>query len=129
MANTLALGASAARLAGSSPAFRTKDIPDDFGANRETGQSPALGLRLALSRPRAHHPAEYSSMRTARPTARPPHPFFELRTHPLDMLPPCLIFLDGDRPADPLVARERRDVFPGRQRLRVRRERLAEIRR
>ena len=68
-----------------------------------------------------------SSMRTTRPAARPPHPFFELRAHPFDMLPPCLIFLDGDGPADPLVARELRDVFPGRQRLRVGRERLAEI--
>src|ERR1700676_2483501 len=66
-------------------------------------------------------------MRTARPAARPAHPFFELRAHPFDMLAPCLLFLDGDGPADPLVARERRDVFPGRQRLRVGRERLAEI--
>jgi len=43
------------------------------------------------------------------------------------MLPPCLIFLDGDGPADPLVARERRYVFPSRQCLRVGRERLSEI--
>jgi hypothetical protein len=43
------------------------------------------------------------------------------------MLPPGLIFFDGDGPADPLVARERRYVFPGRQRLRVRRKRLPEI--
>ena len=66
-------------------------------------------------------------MRTARPTARATHPFFELRTHPFDMLPPGLIFLDGDGPADPLVARERRYVFPGRQCLCVGRERLSEI--
>jgi len=43
------------------------------------------------------------------------------------MLPPCLIFLDGDGPADPLIARERRYVFPGRQCLRIGRERPAEI--
>jgi hypothetical protein len=43
------------------------------------------------------------------------------------MLPPGLIFLDGDGPADPLVARERRYVFPGRQCLRVGRQRLLEI--
>jgi len=67
-------------------------------------------------------------MRTARPAARPPHPFFELRADPFDMLPPCLIFLDGDGPADPLVARERRYVFPSRQCLRIGRERLSEIR-
>jgi hypothetical protein len=75
----------------------------------------------------ANHTTKCSSMRTARPAARPPHPFFELRAHPFDMLPPCLIFLDGDGPADPLVARERRYVFPGRQCLRVGRERLSEI--
>jgi hypothetical protein len=45
------------------------------------------------------------------------------------MLPPCLIFLDGDGPADPLVPRKRRYVFPDRQRLRVGRERLLEINR
>ena len=66
-------------------------------------------------------------MRTARPAARPPHPFFELRAQPFDMLPPRLIFLDGDGPADPLVTRERRYVFPSRQCLRVGRERLSEI--
>src|ERR1700756_2291541 len=71
--------------------------------------------------------SQCSSMRTARPAARPPHPLFELRANPFDMLPSRLIFLDGDGPADPLVARERRYVFPGRQCLRVRRDRLAEI--
>jgi len=68
-------------------------------------------------------------MRTARPAAWPPHPFFQLRAHPLDMLAPCLIFLDGDGPADPLVARERCYVFPGRQCLCVGRERFSEINR
>ena len=66
-------------------------------------------------------------MQTARPAARAPHSFFELRADPFDMLPPCLILLDGDGPADPLVAGERRNVLPGRQRLRVGRERLSEI--
>ena len=66
-------------------------------------------------------------MRTAGPAARPAHPFFELRAHPFDMLPPCLIFFDGDGPADPLVARERRYVFPCGPCLRVGRERLSEI--
>jgi hypothetical protein len=67
------------------------------------------------------------SMWTARPAARPPHPFLKLRAHPLDMLAPCLIFLDGDGPADPLVARERRYVFPHRPCLRVAGERFPEI--
>ena len=69
----------------------------------------------------------YSSMRAAGPAAWPAHPFFELRAHPFDMLPPCLIFFDGDGPADPLVARERRYVFPCSPCLRVGRERLLEI--
>jgi hypothetical protein len=75
----------------------------------------------------ASHAGECSSMRAAGPAARPSHPFFELRAHPFDMLPTCLIFLDGDGPADPLVARERRYVFPGRQRHRVGGERFSEI--
>jgi hypothetical protein len=67
------------------------------------------------------------SMRTARPAAGPPHPIFEFGTHSFDMLPPCLLSLDGDGPAYPLVARERRDVFPGRQNLCFGGERLSEI--
>jgi hypothetical protein len=43
------------------------------------------------------------------------------------MLPACLIFLDGDGPADPLVARERRYVFPGRECLRIELKRFSEI--
>src|ERR1700675_1672952 len=75
----------------------------------------------------ANQATERSSMRTARPAARPPHSFFELRAHPFDMLPPCLIFLDGDWPADPLVAPDRSYVFPSRQCLLVGRDRLSEI--
>jgi hypothetical protein len=66
-------------------------------------------------------------MQAAGPTARPPHPFFKLRAHPFDMLPPCLIFFDGDGPADPLVPREGRYVLPCRQCLRIGRKRLSEI--
>jgi hypothetical protein len=43
------------------------------------------------------------------------------------MLPPCLFLLDGYGPADPLVAREGRYVFPCRTGLGVGRERFAEI--
>lgn len=68
-----------------------------------------------------------SSMRTAGPATRPPHPFLQVRTDPLDVLPPCLLFFNGDRPADPLVPGKRRDVFPCRSCLRVRGERFAEI--
>lgn len=66
-------------------------------------------------------------MGAARPAARPPHPFFELRAHPFDMLAPCLIFLDGNGPADPLIAGERRYVFPCRPCLCVGCKRLSEI--
>jgi len=86
-----------------------------------------LGEYIGENRSNANQTTECSSMLTPRPAARPPHPFFELRAHPFDMLPPCLIFLDGDGPADPLVARERRYVFPCRECLRVGRERLLEI--
>jgi hypothetical protein len=66
-------------------------------------------------------------MWAAGPAAWPPHPFLKLRTHSFDMLPPCLIFLDGDGPANPLVACERRYVFPCRPCLRVGCERRSEI--
>jgi hypothetical protein len=88
---------------------------------------PSTDFVASNNRSNANQTTECSSMRTARPAARPPHPFFELRAHPFDMLPPCLISLDGDGPADPLVARERRYVFPSRQCLRVEHERFSEI--
>jgi hypothetical protein len=66
-------------------------------------------------------------VRATRPAAGPPHAFFKFRAHPFDVLPPRFIFLDGDGPADPLVARERRYVFPGSQRLRVEGKRISEI--
>ncbi len=68
-------------------------------------------------------------MATARPAAGPPAAFFELRAHPFDMLPSGLIFLDGDGPADPLVARERRNILPRCQRLRVGNKCFFQIRR
>ena len=88
---------------------------------------PSTDFVASNNRSNANQTTECSSMRTARPAARPPHPFFEFRAHPFDMLPPCPIILDGDGPADPLVARERRYVFPSRQCLRVGRDRLSEI--
>ena len=53
--------------------------------------------------------------------------FFELGAYSFDMLAPGVIFLDGDGPADPLVARERRYVFPGQQGLGVGCKRFSEI--
>ena len=107
---------------------------EDLGKHnvRIGGDSPEMPIPSTDSvppnnHPSANHTTECSSMRTARPAAWPPHPFFELRAHPFDMLPSGLIFLDGDGPADPLVARERRYVFPSHQCLRVGRERLSKI--
>src|SRR5580658_4454404 len=88
---------------------------------------PSTDFVASNDRSNANRATECSSMRTARPAARPPHPFFELRAHPFDMLPPCLIFLDGDGPANPLVACERRYVFPCRPCLRVGCKRRSEI--
>ena len=51
-------------------------------------------------------------MRTAGPAARPALAFPELFTRPLDMLSSCFGLFYGDGPADPFIARERRDVFP-----------------
>ena len=98
-----------------------------WAVNRPECRFLAQTSLASNNRSNANQTTECSSMWTAGPAARPPHPFFELRAHPFDMLPPCLIFLDGDGPADPLVARERRYVFPGRQCLRVGRKRLSEI--
>ena len=66
-------------------------------------------------------------MWAAGPAAWPPHSFLKLRAHSFDMLPPCLIFLDADGPANPLVACERCYVFPCRPCLSVGCERRSEI--
>src|ERR1700686_736661 len=53
-----------------------------------------------------------SAVRTARPATRPVGSFFKFRTYPLNVLPSGFRFLDGDNPADPLIAREWRNVLP-----------------
>ena len=65
-----------------------------FVGNSETGQ-----LRI-------------SAVRTAWPATRPAHSFLKFRTHPLDVLLSGFRFLDRDNPADPLIAREWRNVLP-----------------
>lgn len=61
----------------------------------------------------------FPSVRTAWPTTRPAHSFLKFRAYPLNVLPSGFRFLDGDNPADPLIARERRDVLPLCERGRV----------
>jgi hypothetical protein len=53
-----------------------------------------------------------SAVRTAWPAARPATSFFQLRADSLDVLLPGFRFLDGDSPADPLIAGERRNILP-----------------
>ena len=68
-------------------------------------------------------------MRTPRPAAGATLAFLELTPHALDVTPPRLGLLHGLDPTDPLVARERGDVLPGRKRLRVGQELLLQVRR
>jgi hypothetical protein len=70
-----------------------------------------------------------SAVRAAWPATRPPHSFFKFRAYPLNVLPSGFRFLDGDNPADPLIAREWRNVLPFCPRRRVRNENLSQIRR
>jgi len=46
-----------------------------------------------------------SAVRTAWPATRPAHSFFKFRAYTLNVLPSGFRFLDGDNPADPLIAR------------------------
>ena len=55
-------------------------------------------------------------MRATGPAAGAALAFFELLARPLDMFSPGFVLFDGDGPADPFIARERRDVFPGGER-------------
>lgn len=66
-------------------------------------------------------------MRATGPAAGAPDAFLQLGADPFDMLAPGLVFLDGDGPANPLVAGERGYVFPSRACLGVGSERFAEI--
>ena len=63
-----------------------------------------------------------SAVRTAWPATRPAHSFFKFRAYPLNVLPSGLRILDGDNPANPLIAREWRNILPLCPRRRVRNE-------
>ena len=68
-------------------------------------------------------------MDAADPTARTAYPLLEFRDNSPDVVLPRLRRLDGDRPADPLVASERRYVFPGRKSFWGSKQSLLQIRR
>ena len=63
-----------------------------------------------------------SAVRTAWPATRSAHSFFKFRAYTLNVLPSGFRFLDGDNPADPLIAREGRNILPFCPRGRVRNE-------
>src|SRR5262245_57172863 len=60
--------------------------------------------------------AMISTMRTARPTTGSPLSVFEAGTAPFDPVSSCFCFFGRLDPADPLIARERRNVLPRLQR-------------
>ena len=66
-------------------------------------------------------------MRTAWPATRPAHSFLEFRAYPFNVLPSGFRFLDGDNPADPLVAREWRNILPFGPRNGIGNENLSQI--
>jgi hypothetical protein len=67
----------------------------------------------------------FSTVRTAWPATRPAHSFLKFRAYPLNVLPSGFRFLDGDNPADPLIAREWRNILPFCPRHLVRNENLS----
>lgn len=68
-------------------------------------------------------------MRTAGPATRPAHTALELREGFFDTNIPCLFLSTGRYPADPLIARQRRDIFPNSQQRRGRNQGFLQIRR
>ena len=61
------------------------------------------------------------------PAAGAADALLQFRTDPLDVLLAGFGFFDGESPADPLVARERGDVFPGPARFGIGGERVAQV--
>src|ERR1700740_1886205 len=70
----------------------------------------------------------FSAVRTAAPAARPAHSFLKFRAYSLNVLSSRFRFLDGDNPADPLIASEWRNVLPFCPRHGVGNENLSQIR-
>src|SRR5688572_27165557 len=68
-----------------------------------------------------------STMRTAGPTTGPALTVFEAGTAPFDAAGSSFCFFGRLDPADPLVARERRNVLPRLQRFRVEDQSLFQV--
>jgi len=90
---------------------------------RLTGKVPAvLTFSTAALRPAISLADLFSAVRTAWPAARSAHSFLKFRAYSLNVLSSRFRFLDGDNPADPLIAREWRNILPFCPRRRVRNE-------
>ena len=107
---------------------RLQPLRSCFRGNRAFFSLRSLRL-CGNSRSRNLHVSRLNPMRATGPTARPAHAFFQLRLHPLHVLLPGFRFLHRDHPADPFIARQRRNVLPSRQRRRISDQRLPQIRR
>ena len=59
------------------------------------------------------------AMNTTNPTTRSAHSFLKFRDHSLDVIFSRFRRLDGDSPAYPFIACERRKTLPCRERLRI----------
>ena len=68
-----------------------------------------------------------SAVRAAGPATRTALAVSQVRASPVDALAPGLQLLGGVDPADPFVARQRRDRLPGGERCRVGFERASHI--
>jgi len=66
-------------------------------------------------------------MDAANPAARAPHAFLELGDDTLHVLVPRLLLLDRNGPANPFVARQRRDVLPRSKRFCISSEGFPEV--
>lgn len=82
-----------------------------------------------LSRVRDENRVDVSSaVRTTRPAARPAHAFAHLVETCRYAALSRLFFCRRGDPTDPLIARERRNVFPQRECFRIGYERLPQVR-
>jgi len=75
--------------------------------------SPPLLLPSCLNSP-VRRFRLFLTMRATRPTTRPAHSLYKLRACPFDSATPRLRFPGGLNPANPLIAREWRNILPRR---------------
>jgi hypothetical protein len=112
--NSLALLPSVLVLSLSAPLLQAQDA--DQTSEKLGGAAP----RASAAKYRAHVERDgfsigavlISAVRTAWPATRPAHSFLKFRAYPLNVLPSGFRFLDGENPADPLIAREWRNILP-----------------